>query len=148
MFLGSSLARLQNSLGANNQHGPQSVGFDLNFYTDTLIETAKLSSVDPQAWLADVLGRIADHKIPSWMTLAMELRSALSVTGYAQPPKVGDAGRSPESRPPTSAFEATPAMGCLLPGLRGWTVPRLLGLDEYERICPRPRCSSPSYRTC
>jgi transposase len=29
----------------------------------TLIETAKLNGVDPQAWLADVLGRIADHKI-------------------------------------------------------------------------------------
>jgi len=29
----------------------------------TLIETAKLNGVDPQAWLADVLARIADHKI-------------------------------------------------------------------------------------
>ena len=29
----------------------------------TLIETAKLNDVDPQGWLADVLGRIADHKI-------------------------------------------------------------------------------------
>ena len=29
----------------------------------TLIETAKLNGVDPQAWLADVLNRIADHKI-------------------------------------------------------------------------------------
>jgi hypothetical protein len=29
----------------------------------TLIETAKLNSVDPQAWLTNVLGRIADHKI-------------------------------------------------------------------------------------
>jgi transposase len=29
----------------------------------TLIETAKLNSVDPQAWLTDVLTRIADHKI-------------------------------------------------------------------------------------
>ena len=28
---------------------------------DTLIETAKLSDVDPKAWLADVLARIADH---------------------------------------------------------------------------------------
>jgi len=28
-----------------------------------LIETAKLSGVDPQAWLADVPDRIADHKI-------------------------------------------------------------------------------------
>ena len=29
----------------------------------TLIETAKLNGVDPQAWLADTLNRIADHKI-------------------------------------------------------------------------------------
>ena len=29
----------------------------------TLIETAKLNGVDPQAWLSNVLGRIADHKI-------------------------------------------------------------------------------------
>jgi transposase len=27
----------------------------------TLIETAKLNGVDPQAWLADVLARLADH---------------------------------------------------------------------------------------
>ena len=29
----------------------------------TLIHTAKLNDVDPQAWLADVLKRIADHRI-------------------------------------------------------------------------------------
>ena len=29
----------------------------------TLIESAKLNGVNPQAWLTDVLGRIADHKI-------------------------------------------------------------------------------------
>jgi hypothetical protein len=29
----------------------------------TLIRTAKLNDVDPRAWLADVLARIADHKI-------------------------------------------------------------------------------------
>jgi len=29
----------------------------------TLIETAKLNNIDPQAWLTDVLSRIADHKI-------------------------------------------------------------------------------------
>ena len=29
----------------------------------TLSETAKLNAVDPQAWLTDVLGWIADHKI-------------------------------------------------------------------------------------
>ncbi len=27
----------------------------------TLIETAKLNDVDPQAWLADVLARLQDH---------------------------------------------------------------------------------------
>ena len=29
----------------------------------TLIQTAKLNDVDPQAWLADVLARIADHPV-------------------------------------------------------------------------------------
>ena len=29
----------------------------------TLVHTAKLNDIDPQAWLADVLARIADHKI-------------------------------------------------------------------------------------
>jgi hypothetical protein len=29
----------------------------------TLIHTAKLNDIDPQAWLADVLGRINEHKI-------------------------------------------------------------------------------------
>ena len=29
----------------------------------TLIKTAKLNGVDPQAWLTDVLGRISEHKI-------------------------------------------------------------------------------------
>ena len=29
----------------------------------TLIETAKLNGIDPQAWLTWVLERIADHKI-------------------------------------------------------------------------------------
>ena len=29
----------------------------------TLIETAKLNDVDPQAWLAEVLDRIPDYKI-------------------------------------------------------------------------------------
>jgi transposase len=29
----------------------------------TLIESAKLNGIDPQAWLTEVLGQIADHKI-------------------------------------------------------------------------------------
>ncbi len=35
----------------------------------TLIATAKLNGVDPQAWLADVLARINDHKITELATL-------------------------------------------------------------------------------
>ncbi len=31
--------------------------------TDTTIETPKHNGVDPQAWLTDLLVRIADHKI-------------------------------------------------------------------------------------
>ena len=35
-----------------------------NFWNSyTLIQTAKLNNIDPQAWLADVLARIADHSI-------------------------------------------------------------------------------------
>ena len=29
----------------------------------TLTQTAKLNDVDPQAWLVDVLARIADHSV-------------------------------------------------------------------------------------
>ena len=43
------------------------VGFLLRCYSDpvmyTLIGTAKLNDIDPQAWLADVLDRIAEHPI-------------------------------------------------------------------------------------
>lgn len=28
---------------------------------ENLIQTARLNDIDPQAWLADVLARIADH---------------------------------------------------------------------------------------
>ena len=40
----------------------------------TLIQTARLNAVDPQAWLADVLARIADHpRHPARRTAAVEL---------------------------------------------------------------------------
>src|SRR5947208_11410864 len=35
----------------------------------TLIQTAKLNDVDPKTWLADVLARIADHKITNLAAL-------------------------------------------------------------------------------
>jgi len=39
----------------------------------TLIGTAKLCDVDPQAWLADVLARIAVSSRASWPVVAVEL---------------------------------------------------------------------------
>jgi transposase len=48
----------KNWMFAGSQRGGNSMAIAF-----TLIETAKLNGVDPQAWLTDVLGRIADHKI-------------------------------------------------------------------------------------
>jgi transposase len=48
----------KNWLFAGSERGGQSAAVAF-----TLIETAKLNGVDPQAWLTHVLGRIADHKI-------------------------------------------------------------------------------------
>ena len=46
----------------------------------TLIHTAKLNDVDPQAWLANVLARIADHKISDLAALLpWNWRSAITV---------------------------------------------------------------------
>lgn len=39
-------------------------GGDRTAFMYTLINTAKLNGVDPQAWLADVLARIADLPLP------------------------------------------------------------------------------------
>ena len=49
----------------------------------TLIQTCKLNNVDPQAWLADVLGRIADHKSADLATLLPWNWSCSTSMGYA-----------------------------------------------------------------
>jgi hypothetical protein len=47
----------------------------------SLIVTAKLNDVDPRAWLADGLGRIADHpvqrlhELPPWNRVNQKTRS-------------------------------------------------------------------------
>ena len=32
-------------------------------FLNTLIQTARLNDVDPQAWLTDILARVADHPV-------------------------------------------------------------------------------------
>ena len=50
----------------------------------TLIQTAKLNNIDPQTWLADVLARIADHKITDLAALLpWNWRSAIPVARAA-----------------------------------------------------------------
>ena len=48
----------KNWMFAGSQRGGKSMAVAFS-----LIQTAKLNNVDPQAWLTDVLGRIADHKV-------------------------------------------------------------------------------------
>jgi transposase len=48
----------KNYLFMGSDNGGRSAAIDY-----TLIETAKLNGVNPQAWLTDILTRIADHKI-------------------------------------------------------------------------------------
>jgi hypothetical protein len=48
----------KNYLFMGSERGGKSAGIAY-----TLIETAKLNSVDPQAWLTDILARLADHNI-------------------------------------------------------------------------------------
>jgi transposase len=49
---------LKNWLFAGSERGGKSAAIAY-----TLIETAKLNGVNPQAWLTDILTRFADHKI-------------------------------------------------------------------------------------
>ena len=58
VFWSSIAIGRKNWLFAGSERGGRSAAI-----VYTLIETAKLNGVDPQAWLTDVLGRIADHKI-------------------------------------------------------------------------------------
>ena len=59
-------------------------GADRAAFMATLIATAKLNDVDPQAWLADVLARIADTSVSkldqllpwNWTPTALNARAA------------------------------------------------------------------------
>jgi transposase len=47
-----------------------------------LIETCKLNDVDPRAWLADILARIADHPMKKIADLlAWNWKAARAATG-------------------------------------------------------------------
>jgi transposase len=58
LMLRAIAIRRKNWLFAGSKAGGRAVAVAY-----TLIETAKLNKIDPQAWLTDVLGRIAEHKI-------------------------------------------------------------------------------------
>lgn len=61
----------------------------------TLIETAKLSDVIPQAWLNDVIARIADHparKLDELLPLGLD--AALSAADAGLLPRLGSPHRS------------------------------------------------------
>lgn len=53
----------------------------------TLIETAKLNGINPQAWLTDVLGHIADQKITRSAGCSPGVTLQLSVTGPTVKPQ-------------------------------------------------------------
>jgi hypothetical protein len=63
----------------------------------TLIQTAKLNNVDPQAWLADVLARIADHAIHRPMSFCRTGRPRWSVVRWRHEPPPSLASRSPST---------------------------------------------------
>ena len=69
----------------------------------TLIQTAKLNDVDPQAWLADVLARIADHNSQRLAAPALELESCGSTTRRLNTP----APQSPTPRPLPEGYLAS-----------------------------------------
>ena len=48
----------KNWMFAGSKRGGKAMAIAFN-----LIETAKLNGIDPQAWLTDVLSRIAHHKV-------------------------------------------------------------------------------------
>ncbi len=67
-------------------------GADRAAFMATLIMSAKLNDIDPQAWLADILANIADTPISrleqllpwNWIlkALSAQARLALAITGY------------------------------------------------------------------
>ena len=59
---GFGLRRGRDQHRHRDQEGAGANSYSRDTAQCTLIETAKLNGVNPQTWLTDVLGRIADHK--------------------------------------------------------------------------------------
>src|ERR1700746_15265 len=74
---GIALGR-KSSLFASSDRGGERAALML-----TLIQTCKLNNVDPQAWLTDAWGRIADHKSADLAALLPWNWSRAPGIGYA-----------------------------------------------------------------
>ena len=61
--IADGMGRRRQPRGPNSRHYgvPSDEGGRRAANIYTLIETARLNDVDPEAWLADVIGRVADH---------------------------------------------------------------------------------------
>jgi len=80
----------------------------------TLIETAKLNDVDPQAWLADMLARLQDHSAKRLTELLPWNWKAQKAPAKKLPPSLSVQIFPKQSTPLPAAFA-----GCVLfPGLK------------------------------
>jgi hypothetical protein len=76
----------------------------------TLIQTARLSGVDPQAWLADVLARINDHPARDLdALLPWNFSNLLPLSSSLTPPNAVDLSRLECRRPNPDAYVVSDA---------------------------------------
>ena len=74
----------------------------------TLIGTAKLNDIDPQAWLADVLERIADHPIQRLPSFCPGTGAARSRSPAPPDMAAPSLPKAPSPRPLPDGYEENP----------------------------------------
>ncbi len=71
----------------------------------TLIQTARLNDVDPQAWLADVLARINDHNIRGSISFCPGIGTRLLPSSRPEKPAVAGCDHLVDPGVPRARFE-------------------------------------------